>query len=283
MPDFYIGCIRLKKSVYLLTLLNNDSMPELPDLQVFGRNLNAVLSQKELLDIKIVNSRKIQSDQLKLNEVLKGKVLQSVYRSGKELRFQFNDNVLLGMHLMLHGNMYFFNTKNENKFTIVELYFENNKGLALTDWQELATITLNPEDKKGIDALSKELNYDYLKNILQSKAKIKNILTDQNVIRGIGNAYADEILWAAKISPFSISGAISENKIHCLAEAIKSVLSNAEKQILKKHPDIITGEIRDFLKIHTKEKKESPAGSLIKAEKKAGRITYYTDEQELFT
>lgn len=103
--------------------------------------------------------------------------------------------------------------------------------------------------------MSKELNYNYLKTVLQSKAKIKNVLTNQDVIRGIGNAYADEILWEAKISPFSISSAISENKIQALEKAIKNVLINAEKQILKKHPDIITGEVRDFLKIHTTGKK----------------------------
>lgn len=256
-------------------------MPELPDLQVFAKNLNSILAGKKLLHVKIVNSKKIKDKQAELSENLEGNTLQSVFRTGKELRLQFVNNVLLGMHLMLHGNLYLFEKNNENKFTIAELYFDN-KGLALTDWQEMANIKLNPEEKKGIDALSKDLDYNYLKTALQSKAKIKNLITNQDVIRGIGNAYADEILWEAKISPFSVSGVVSENKIHCLEKAIKSVLTNAEEQILKKHPGIITGEIRDFLKIHTKAKKESPGGYLIKAEKKGGRITYYTDEQELF-
>lgn len=257
-------------------------MPELPDLQVFSKNLNSAFAGKKLVKIEVVNGKKLKDKQAELSENLEGKTLQSVYRTGKELRFQFADSVVLGMHLMLHGGMYLFEKDNKNKFTIAELYFEN-KGLALTDWQGMANIALNPEEKKGVDALSENLDYNYLKTALQSKAKIKNLLMNQDVIRGIGNAYADEILWEAKISPFSTSGAVSENKIHCLQKAIKNVLANAEKQIVKKHPDIITGEIRDFLKIHTKEKKESPSGLLIKAEKKAGRITYYTDEQELFT
>lgn len=256
-------------------------MPELPDLQVFAKNLNSLLSGKKLLNIKVVNSKKIKDKQEELSKNLEGNILKTIYRTGKELRFQFTNDVLLGMHLMLHGSLYLFEKINENKFTIVELYF-NTKGLALTDWQALANITLHPKDKKGIDALSEELNYNYLKSALQCKAKIKNVITDQDVIRGIGNAYADEILWEAKISPFSISSAVSENKIHALVKAIKSVLKNAEKQILKKHPDIITGEVRDFLKIHTKEKDQSPGGAPIKVDKKAGRITYYTDEQELF-
>ncbi len=256
-------------------------MPELPDLQVFSKNLHSFLQGKKLLQIKVVNDKKLKDKQAELSENLEGNILQSVYRTGKELRFQFTNNVLLGMHLMLHGNLYLFEKNNENKFTITELYFKD-KGLALTDWQELANIKLNPEEKKGIDALSEELNYSYLKAVLQSKAKIKNLITNQDVIRGIGNAYADEILWEAKISPFSISSAISENKIQALEKAIKNVLMTAEKQILKKHPHIITGEIRDFLKIHTTDKKISPTGALIRVDKKGGRSTYYTEEQELF-
>ncbi len=256
-------------------------MPELPDLQIFAKNLNSILGEQKLLQIKVVNDKKLKDKQAELSENLEGNILQSVYRTGKELHFLFSNNILLGMHLMLHGNLYLFDKNNQNKFTIAELYFEN-KGLALTDWQEMANIKLNPEEKKGIDALSKDMNCNYLKKILQSKAKIKNLITNQDIIRGIGNAYADEILWEARISPFSIASAISENKIEALDEAIKNVLTNAEKQILKKHPHIITGEIRDFLKIHTNDKKVSPRGALIKVDKKGGRSTYYTDEQELF-
>lgn len=256
-------------------------MPELPDLQVFAMNLNTILRGKKLLQIKIVNDKKLKGKQEELSENLDGNVLESVYRTGKELRFKFSNNILLGMHLMLHGNLYFFNKNNENKFTIAELYFKD-KGLALTDWQEMANVALNPVEKKGIDALSQDLDCNYLKKILQSKAKIKNLLTNQDVIRGIGNAYADEILWEAKISPFSTASAISENKIEALNKAIKNVLTNAEKQILKKHPDIITGEVRDFLQIHSNDKKVSPGGAAIKVDKKGGRSTYYTEEQELF-
>lgn len=256
-------------------------MPELPDLQAFAKNLSSIFGKKKLLQIKVVNDKKLKDERAELSKNLEGKILQSVYRTGKELRFLFANNILLGMHLMLHGNLHLFDKNNENKYTIAELYFQN-KGLALTDWQEMANIKLNPEEKKGIDALSEDLNCNYLKKILQSKAKIKNLLTNQDIIRGIGNAYADEILWEAKISPFSIASAISANKIEALDKAIKSVLTNAEKQILKKHPHIITGEVRDFLKVHTNDKKVSPAGGVIKVDKKGGRSTYYTEEQELF-
>jgi len=255
-------------------------MPELPDLEAFSKNLNKLFAQKKLQHIKIVNSKSIKDDPSELDKNLKGNILKEVYRSGKELRFKFSNDILLGMHLMLNGALYEFDAKNENKNTIVELHFEG-KGLAITDWQGRANIKLNPEDKAGIDALSEELDFDTLKKRLQSKTNIKKRITDQNVIRGIGNAYSDEILWEAKISPSSVSNKIPDTKIKDLAKAIKSVLRNAIEEILKRQPDIIRGEVRDFLKIHNSKKEKSPTGAAIKVDRKGG-ITYYTDEQELY-
>ena len=59
-------------------------------------------------------------------------------------------------------------------------------------------------------------------------------------------------------------------------------IESKEKQILKSHPDIISGEVRDFLAIHNSKKKKSPAGVIIQQKIIGGRKTYYTHEQELF-
>jgi formamidopyrimidine-DNA glycosylase len=115
-----------------------------------------------------------------------------------------------------------------------------------------------------------------------SSATIKNLITDQDFIRGLGNAYTDEILWEARINPYSVASAIPDDKTKALAKAIKSVLKHGIKYIEKHHTDNITGEIRDFLKVHNNKKKESPNGYEIKKEKKGGSNTYYTEEQELY-
>ena len=183
---------------------------------------------------------------------------------------------------MLTGVLIPFEKADEVKFSIVEFYFSNGKGLALTDRMKKANVKLNPEDKKGIDALDKELHYNYLKSIFNRKAAIKNLLLDQTLIRGIGSAYADEILWETKISPFSKAMAIPDEKIKELAKNIKSVLKGAIKSITKSHPGLIQGEVRDFLKIHTRNQTESPTGSPIKIDKRGMMTTYYTDEQILY-
>jgi formamidopyrimidine-DNA glycosylase len=260
----------------------NDRMPELPDLQVFSKNLNKKLKGKTVQSVRVMNTKKIKIPVNKFQSAFKNAKLKEVERVGKELHFHFDNNNTLGLHLMLHGGLKLFENENETKHSIIEINFDDGTGLAMTDFQGNATPTLNPEEKDAPDALSKDITVTFLKEALNKKAAIKNILLDQKIIRGIGNAYADEILWEAGISPFSKANAIPDDKVKALHKAIKSVLTDAEKQIIKSNPDIISGEVRDFLKIHNAKKEESPTGAEIIHKVVGGRKTYYTEEQELF-
>jgi formamidopyrimidine-DNA glycosylase len=256
-------------------------MPELPDLQVFSANLNQRLAGSTLKEISVPKGVKLDSPAAALKKTLEGKKLTKVYREGKELRFAFSNKSRLGLHLMLRGKLDW--VKDEiPRHVLIDLLFTGNKRLVMTDYQRRAKVVLDPQESKVPDALSKDLTLDYLKEILQSKGRLKNILLDQHLIRGIGNAYADEILWEAGISPFSISNKIPPARVKALHTAIKKVLTNAERQIKKKSPGIIGGEIRDFLLIHNSSKKKSPTGAGILSKTTGGRKTYYTDEQELF-
>jgi len=256
-------------------------MPELPDLQVFSSNLNKRFSGKTLKKISIENKKKLKNS-VEEFKALEGKELKKIYREGKELYFQFSDKNILAMHLMLRGQLYFFEKKNTHKYTIAELLFDDT-GIALTYFKGMENVHLNPEESKAPDALADEMNISFLKETLSAKKTvIKTILLDQHIIRGIGNAYADEILWEAGISPFSVSNKIPADKIKDLATAIKKVLRDGEHQIKKEKPDIISGEIRDFLKIHNSYKTQSPTGAKIQQKTIGGRKTYFTNEQELY-
>jgi formamidopyrimidine-DNA glycosylase len=258
-------------------------MPELPDLEVFARNLTKKIGGKTLKKINVEVSSKLNVSESELKKILEKQELKKVKRVGKELHFEFADGHVLGLHLMLNGELHLFNGKNEKKNTIIELLFDDDTGLALTDYQRAATPTLNPEEKDAPDALSEEVDFDFLKQKLsKTRTTIKNFLLDQKNIRGIGNAYADEILWDARISPFSVCNKIPDEKIKALSKSVKHVLEDAEKQILKSHPDLITGEMRGFLKIHNAKKKQSPSGGTIHHKVVSSRKTYYTEEQEEF-
>ncbi|MDB5121324.1 MAG: DNA-formamidopyrimidine glycosylase [Sphingobacteriales bacterium] len=256
-------------------------MPELPDLQVFSYNLNKKITGKTLQKITVHRAQKVSEKELK--EALEGIKLEEVYREGKELRLRFENGHLLGLHLRLHGKLFLYQEKNTEKKAIVDLLFSDKTGLTLTDYQGIATVALDSEEKTSPDALDDELNAEYLTNKLsKTRTIIKSILLDQNIIRGIGNAYADEILWDARISPLSKANRIPKERVKELVDSIKSVLKEAEKEILKSHPNLINGEIRDFLNIHNSEKTESPTGAIIEFATVASKKTYYTSEQQLF-
>ncbi len=263
-----------------LTILKYFNMPELPDVEIFAKNLNKIFARKKLLKVKVINGKKLPDTAASLSKNLDGKLLKKIYRSGKEFRFEFSDGTLLGLHLMLTGDLFIFNAKNDHHSTIVELYFEGGENLALTDRMRNAHIKLNPVDKAGIDAL--ELDFNYLKKIFSRKTTIKNIFLDQDLIRGIGNGYSDEILWEARISPYSIAAAIPDSKIKELVKIIPGVLNEATRKIDKAYPGKVNEEVKEFLKIHRR-KGDSPSGRPILIDTKGSRKTYYTDEQKLYT
>jgi formamidopyrimidine-DNA glycosylase len=257
-------------------------MPELPDLSVFSANLNKALKGKKVKAVNAAVAKNLNVTKAALEKAIVGQTINSVYREGKELHIGFGDDTVVGLHLMLHGELYLFEKEHEHKYVILELTFGDKTGLVLTDYQKMAKVNLDPEINDAPDALAKEINFKFLKELLQSKGVVKRVLMDQDKIRGIGNAYADEILYKAGISPLSVSNMIPDDYVRALGKAIKTVLTGAEKQIRKKHPDIISGEVRDFLLIHNPEKTESPEGYAIEMTKVGGRATYYTAEQELF-
>jgi formamidopyrimidine-DNA glycosylase len=254
-------------------------MPELPDLQAFSHNLQKRLAGKT---VKVINvhTTKLNVSAAEIKKTLENQPLKEVRREGKELYFEFKSGDILALHLMLHGQLYLDN--GEHQYAIIELLFNDDLKLTLTDFQKAATPTLNPKTKDSPDALDKKADSAFWQKTLMGKrSAVKNVLLDQNVVRGIGNAYADEILWDARISPFSISNRIPGDKVDALAKSIRRVLKHAEEQILKSNPDIISGEVRDFMKVHNPRKKETPTGGKIQV-KVGTRKTYYTDEQELF-
>jgi formamidopyrimidine-DNA glycosylase len=256
-------------------------MPELPDLEVFSHNLHRQLAGKTITRAEVNSRAKLNVPKTRLVKAITGNRIKKIYRDGKELHVLFTNKSVLALHMMLHGKLYWIDSS-PAKYTLLMMTFNNNKQLGLADFQFNARISLDPEITDTPDALSAKLTASVWKEKLQSKAQIKKLLLDQHVVRGIGNAYADEILWEAGISPFSIASKIPASKSTQLLKAIQRVLKKAVKQIDKSVPGIIGGEVRDFLVIHNAHKKKSPTGAVIRIKVAGGRKTYYTDEQQLY-
>ncbi|AMR32306.1 hypothetical protein A0256_13200 [Mucilaginibacter sp. PAMC 26640] len=256
-------------------------MPEIPDLNIFCTNLADRLVGKTLTDISILVPRRLKLPEAAFKDALEKHKLIAINRIGKQIYFKFANHHVLSLQLMLYGSMLWYEGKNENKFTIAELLFSDGTGLAVTDWQKAVILSLDPEISKVPDAM--DMHYAYLNQALKGIMKpIKTVLQEGKVVQGLGNAYTDEILYAAKLSPFSIAGKIPEPKIRMLTKSINDVLTEAEAHIRQNFPDTITEKERDFLKVHLPKHKITPNGEAILVAKIASRKTYYTQGQELF-
>jgi formamidopyrimidine-DNA glycosylase len=258
-------------------------MAELPDLTVFAGILSRRFVGKKLKEVEVKVAKKLNVTIKELKEAIEGKKLISVTREGKTLQLHFSENQVLGLHLMLRGELVLIDKeKPDPKFEIVVFHFEDT-GFAVVDMQKMATPTLNPPVSSVPDALDEEMDIDYFTSLLAKKRTvIKTVLMDQHLIRGIGNSYTDEILWHAKISPFSIAKAIPEKEVKQLYKSLQLVLKKAIGDIEKENGDELHGELRDFMKVHGAKLQKSPTGAAIKSEKIGGRLSYYTDEQQLF-
>jgi formamidopyrimidine-DNA glycosylase len=245
-------------------------MPEIPDLNIFCRNLNKRLEGKKLAEITVLIDRQLKVPEAVLKSTLEHQVLISIKRIGKELHFGFGNGHVLVIHLMLHGTMYWYEGENGNRFTIAELLFADGTGLAITDWQKAVMLKLDPEPVPVPDAMDMQPGY------------LKTVLTEGKMVQGIGNAYVDEILYAAKISPFSAADKIPEDRVEVLFKAISMVLRDAENHISQNFPDTITEKERDFLQVHRPKQKLTLAGEEILKAEIDKRKTYYIAGQELF-
>ena len=183
---------------------------------------------------------------------------------------------------MLTGRFSMVKDSDSVRFKVLTMVFDDGTSLVVNDPKKLVTVKLNPIPSTVPDAL--EVNGTYLRRKISERPRTlaKAFLIDQAIIRGIGNAYADEILWQARISPKSAVGKIPDHVIEELLASISSVLTWAVQEIKRESPQIISGEVRNFLHVHQPKRSESPTGHRIIKAKVASRPTYFTAEQVLY-
>lgn len=261
-------------------------MPELPDLYVYAENLKKQLLNKKITEVKTFAAKKINVSPQVFVEGIAGAYFTDIAQDGKEIKFSLSNGNSFYVHLMLSG-LFTISSKyiDPNLFNkITAIFFDDDTILSISDRQMMAKIEFNPKARLVPDALSEEFTYPYFLSLVlgSSRRNIKALLLDQKCIRGIGNAYCDEILYNAGVSPKSITGKIPEWKIEDIYEQIKDTLLWGIENIQYISPNIISGEIRDFFKVHNKKLRKTKKGEMIIVEQIATKKTYYTRQQEVY-
>lgn len=267
-------------------------MPELPEVETVKETLKQLILNKKIIAVNIYYEKIIEYpviDQFKQQII--NQTVNDIKRRGKWLMFELDDYYLLS-HLRMEGK-YFIrdNGASLNKHEHVAFIFDNKEELRYQDTRKFGRMHLIQKDllssskpftELGLEPWDENLNVDYLKNKYHNKKlPIKTVILDQTIIVGIGNIYADEILFLSKINPLKKSNELTDKQLKSIIDNTKYVLDRA---ILKGGTTIrsytssegVHGRFQDELAVHGKEGNECPScsGSVVKI-KVGGRGTYY--------
>ncbi|RIX50165.1 DNA-formamidopyrimidine glycosylase [Paenibacillus nanensis] len=210
-------------------------MPELPEMETYKNLLNERIAGKIVRSVEVTREKTVNVPVDAFKARVAGRRLVRVDRRAKMLLFRLDSGDSLALHLMLGGSM-FYGTPEEapERTAQVTLSFENGRslyfhGLRLGYLHIYAPSELEEKlGKLGPDPLDPQFGpNDFIARLRKSRRALKFALTDQNVIAGIGNCYADEMCFAAAIHPLRKLGDIPDSELHALFGAMHSTLAEA--------------------------------------------------------
>ncbi len=252
-------------------------MPELPDVEMYKKSADQSIGSK-VVDVIVKDESFIKTTKNSLGRYIKSQQVKKNLRRGKYLFIEMENQYTLVLHFGMTGFLSYAETDSATS-SYAKCIFElgNNHKLVYGSKRKLGKveITNNVEDyieehELGPDALEISKK-DFLSKLNQSKARIKSFLMNQSVLSGIGNVYADEILFQACIHPGQKAHQLTEQQ---RAELYKQT-GRVMKTAIKKQAEV--GRMPDaFLLPKRREGEECPRGKgKIKKIKISGRTGYF--------
>ncbi len=206
-------------------------MPELPEVETIKRELSRAVLGKKIIGVKINNPRVIrQPGKERFSKGLKNTTIKNILRKGKLLILELSTGKSLIIHLKMTGQLIYPGNLRQSR---VSFKLSNNKWLDFNDRRLLGELRLLDDwtSFKFIKELGPEpfdLTADRFKKMLANKkTKIKPLLMDQTFISGIGNLYAAEALFRARIHPRRPSCSLTDKEKDTLFKQIQAVLKQA--------------------------------------------------------
>lgn len=261
-------------------------MPELPDLEVIKEHLERVLPGQRIEGVELLRPLVVRNLlQRDFVSALEGRELSGVRRRGKFLLLDLESGEKLVVNPMLAGRLHYCEpNERRQKKTFVILHLSGGMDLRYVDAKAMGKVYLTTDPnlipgfaRQGPEALDPELTLEAFQDRLRRRrGEIKGVLTNQAVLAGIGNAYADEILFRAELYPFRKRPSLSAEEVERLHDAIRSVLSEAIVTLRGRVGDEIDVKVRDFLQVHGKGGTPCPrCGTIISEIRARNRLTNF--------
>ena len=235
-------------------------MPELPEVEIVKQSLIKTIKNKRIIDVNVRKRNLRFKIDKQFENFLKENVVTNISRKAKHIILEIEKERYVLIHLgmsgtlhfvkgksLLNTNLSFYNSRRlPENHNHVEIIFLNFK-IIYNDPRRFGYIKIFSNrkslirflDNYGLEPFDAQYSIDYLKKSLKNRKKnIKNILLDQKIISGIGNIYANEILFYSKINPQKIGKNLTSDQL-------KNIYKNS-KIVLKKAIKFGGSSIRDF-------------------------------------
>lgn len=224
-------------------------MPELPEVETVRRGLSRLLPGLEITHVSHDNPKSFPNAEADVSQFLLGSRVVEVERRAKVLLIELSSKYTLVIHLKMTGQLVYRGEQNfgaghpndsligelPDRSTRVTFTFDNGAHLYFNDQRKFGWVRLLPTaevpqidffKKVGPEPLAADFTWQVMRERLQRRknTNIKAALLDQSVIAGVGNIYADESLWGAKLHPTTLVKDITDAQIEALYTALTDVL-----------------------------------------------------------
>jgi len=244
-------------------------MPELPEVETIVRGLRKRVLGREILKAIVKNPRAVRPQNPRVfARQIAGKVILTVSRTGKWIRFRLTDDVNLWAHLGMTGR---FRWNEPDPYARVMFRLDGQATLVFSDVRTLGRLALSPSHSSeppgvtlGIDPIRNKITPQYLKDRFVGRiAAIKDLLLNQEIVSGIGNIYATEILFEAGIHPLRPANSLTLRDCELLVRCMRSCLLRAIRYGGTTISDFLTldgdrGGFEEHIKIYGKQGQPCP-------------------------
>ena len=262
-------------------------MPELPELEVVREVLNRRVLGQTIAEVKVIPPGGIivvrDLTGKGFEQALTNQTITAITRRGKFLVFSFQPDLLLVINPKLSGRLQLA-APTEKRLSKTQILFTFTNGLQLRylDPKQMGQVYLTQSldsvpDYAGMGPEPFEITFEQFQERLRHfQGEIKGILTRGDLVAGIGNAYADEILWAARLHPYRKRTTLTPEETRRLFTAMQATLTEAIDQVRQGMQENIHLEPRGFMSVHMKTGQPCPrCGTRISLVSANQRITNF--------
>jgi len=281
-------------------------MPELPEVETVRRGLSELIIGKAIASAVNDTAKSFPNTQTDVKQFMIGAKVTAIRRRAKVLMIDLSTDYSLVIHLKMTGQLVYVGTKDRfgaghpndslvnalpDKSTRVTIGFDDDSQLFFNDQRKFGWVKLMPTleipnlpfmKKVGPEPLEAEFTLQQFRDRFTRRARtnIKAALLDQSVVAGVGNIYADEALWGAKIHPTRLTGSITDDEFKALYTELREVMNLSIEKGGSSNRNYVNaegkrGSYMDFARVFRREGLPCPrCGTTIEKSRVAGRGTH---------